>query len=152
MDALSLALISMRPQANRTTHLTLHEMPMSRPMQTPYFRGPVPRPMTSQGGSSVWARWGTRYCPTGIRDTTERGRWHQETRQYKGNRGGSNCSRWSFRHKLHLNFNPLGSTDTPMRPNHVTDSRWRISEVQPQWVSVSTCVPSNYIPVFKLCW
>ena len=64
--------------------------------------------MTKQGGGSVWARWGTRYNLTGIRDNTERGRWHQETRQYKGNGGGSNCSRWSFCPELHLNLSLRG--------------------------------------------
>ena len=56
--------------------------------------------------------------------------------------------------KLYL-CNPLRLIDKLVHQNHVTNSRWCSSEMEPLWVSVLTCVleqPSNYIPVFKSCW
>ncbi len=48
IDALSLALMSYRMQTNRNTHLTPHEMLMSRPMPVPYCRGHYKGPPLEQ--------------------------------------------------------------------------------------------------------
>ncbi|KAM3609626.1 uncharacterized protein V6R79_017931 [Siganus canaliculatus] len=48
VDALPLALMAMRSQTNRLTHLTPHEMCTGRPMPIPYLRGPYKGPSLEQ--------------------------------------------------------------------------------------------------------